>query len=214
MSLITAIRQNTTTLHSASEHTGFIKRIMNGQASKEGYVEYLFNLAAMYKAIEKNINQHGENECLKPFVTPELYRYELIMEDLRFLAGDTLSQMVLLPSTQACVAHIEAIAHVHPELVIAYAYTRFIADLFGGRTFASLLSTHYQIEQQGLNYYRCDQIPDIRTYVMGYGGKLDQLDLTADLQQAFIHEVSNAYIYNLAISNELEIKLYPNGLKH
>ena len=29
------------------------------------------------------------------------------------------------------------------------------------------------------------------------------------LKQEFINEVNNAYIYNLAISNELEIKLHP-----
>lgn len=214
MSFITSIRQNTTALHSASEHTGFIKRIMEGKASKEGYTEYLFNLAAMYEAIEKGLNQHREKEALQPFVTPELYRYELIMKDLDFLAGPTLSQMSLLPSTQACVAHLEELSVTKPELIVAYAYTRFIADLFGGRTFASLLDTHYQIEPEGLNYYSCDKIPDIRTYVMGYGGKIDQINLSEDMKQSFIHEVSNAYIYNLAISNELEMKLHPISSNH
>nr|WP_270215569.1 hypothetical protein [Clostridium butyricum] len=41
-----------------------------------------------------------------------------------------------------------------------------MADLFGGRTFASLLSTHYNVESEGLNYYNCDSIKDIRGYVM------------------------------------------------
>ncbi len=204
------IRKNTATLHSASEHTGFIKRLVEGKATKEDYIQYLFNLDAMYEAIERTINTHAENEVIKPFVTPELYRHELISQDLSFLAGDTLSQMTLLPSTETCVAHIEELSASKPELIIAYAYTRFIADLFGGRTFASLLGTHYQIQPEGLNYYRCDQIPDIRTYVMSYGGKIDQINLSDDMKQAFIHEVNNAYIYNLAISNELEAKLYHN----
>ena len=49
---------------------------------------------------------------------------------------------------------------------------------------------------------------------MGYGGKIDQINLSEDMKQAFIHEVSNAYIYNLAISNELEMKLYPISPNH
>ncbi|MBC2428692.1 MULTISPECIES: biliverdin-producing heme oxygenase [Clostridium] len=97
-----------------------------------------------------------------------------------------------------------------PELIVAYAYTRFIADLFGGRTFASLLSTHYNVESEGLNYYNCDSIKDIRGYVMNYAQKIDDMNLSEEMKQAFLNEVSNAYIYNLAISNELEAKLYLN----
>lgn len=44
MDLITKIRKirkNTGTLHSAAEHSGFIKRIVDGNASKESYAEYL-----------------------------------------------------------------------------------------------------------------------------------------------------------------------------
>lgn len=210
MSFMTMIRKNTTTLHSAAEHSGFIKRIIDGNASKESYIQYLFNLAAMYEAIERTLNKHAEHEVIKHFVTPELYRYELIMQDLRFLAGDTLDQMVLLPSTETFLARIEEISAAKPETIVAYAYTRFIADLFGGRTFASLLSTHYHVAQEGLNYYRCDKIKDIRSYVMSYAQKIDEMNLSAEMQQAFLHEVNNAYIYNLAISNELEAKLYLN----
>lgn len=210
MSFMTLIRKNTTTLHSAAEHSGFIKRIIDGNASKESYIEYLFNLAAMYEAIERVITVHAEHEAVKNFVTPELYRYELIKEDLTFLTGDKLKDMVLLPSTEAFLVRLKEIETSQPELIIAYAYTRFIADLFGGRTFASLLSTHYKVEKEGLNYYRCDQIKDIRAYVMNYAQKIDEINLSEERKQAILHEVSLAYIYNLAISNELEAKLYLN----
>ena len=55
MDLITKIRKNTGALHSAAEHTGIIKRIVDGNASVDSYAEYLFNLSAMYKAIEDTI---------------------------------------------------------------------------------------------------------------------------------------------------------------
>ena len=48
MDLITKIRRNTAALHSASEHTGFIKRIVDGNACKDSYAEYLFNLSANF----------------------------------------------------------------------------------------------------------------------------------------------------------------------
>ena len=210
MSFMNLIRKNTTTLHSAAEHSGFIKRIIDGNASRESYIEYLFNLSSMYKAIEDLINTNAEHDVIKNFVTPELYRYELIKQDLEFLASDRLETMALLPSTEAFLARISEISTSQPELVIAYAYTRFIADLFGGRTFASLLSTHYQIEKEGLNYYQTNQIKDIRAYVMNYAQKVDEINLPEERKQAILHEVSMAYIFNLAISNELEAKLYLN----
>ncbi|GEQ16109.1 hypothetical protein [Clostridium butyricum] len=45
---------------------------------------------------------------------------------------------------------------------------------------------------------------------MNYAQKIDDMNLSEEMKQAFLNEVSNAYIYNLAISNELEAKLYLN----
>ena len=44
---------------------------------------------------------------------------------------------------------------------------------------------------------------------MGYGAKLSGINIADNLKTEFINEVNNAYIYNLAVSNELEIKLHP-----
>jgi heme oxygenase len=115
--------------------------------------------------------------------------------------------MKLLASTEACVAKIEELSEKSPELVVAYAYTRFLADLFGGRTFLSLLSTSYNISAEGLNYYRFPEITDLRGYVMKYHKMLADINLTEEKKIDFINEVNNAYIYNLAISNELDAKL-------
>ena len=54
MEFMTNIRKASSALHSASEHTGYIKRILDKKATKEGYAEYIYNLAAMYKAIEED----------------------------------------------------------------------------------------------------------------------------------------------------------------
>ncbi|RDY25173.1 biliverdin-producing heme oxygenase [Romboutsia weinsteinii] len=210
MDFITEIRKSSATLHSAAERSGFIKRIVDGNASKESYAEYLFNLSAMYKCIEETLEKNADNEVIKDFVTPELYRYDLIQQDLKFLLGDKLETMELLPSTLAFIDKINDLDKSNPEMIVAYAYTRFIADLFGGRTFVALLSVNYKVSAEGLNYYSCDKIKDIRSYVMQYAAKLNSMNLSDELRAKFINEISNAYIYNLAISNELEAKLYLN----
>ena len=83
MEFITNIRQASHALHSASEHTGYIKRIMTKTATKEGYAEYLYNLSAMYKAIEDALEKNSDNPIVKDFITKELYRYELIQKDIK-----------------------------------------------------------------------------------------------------------------------------------
>ena len=221
MDLITKIRQAEAPLHAASEHTGFIKKITDGTATKETYGEYLFNLSVMYKAIEETLDANADNEVLKPFVTKELYKHELIEQDIKYLLGDSVKNLTLLASTKAFLARIDEIKDTNPELIIAHAYTRFLADLFGGRMFMDLFTNRYHIAKEGLNYYRCEGVDDIRTYVMGYAMKLNNLNLSEDLEKKLIDEVSNAYIYNLAVSCELEFKLnppqrqqHPHGQQH
>ena len=207
MKFMMDIREKTSLLHSAAENTGYIKKLVDGNASVEGYAEYIYNLERMYKAIEDALDKNENNAIVKPFVTRELYRSELIRKDLEFLLGDKLNSLKLLASTEACVAKIEELSKTKPELVVAYAYTRFLADLFGGRTFLSLLSTSYKISNEGLNYYQFPEINDLRGYVMKYHNMLGEINLSNKMKIDFINEVNNAYIYNLAISNELEAKL-------
>ena len=207
MKFMMDIREKTSLLHSAAENTGYIKKLVDGNASVEGYAEYIYNLERMYKAIEDALDKNENNAIVKPFVTRELYRSELIRKDLEFLLGDKLNSLKLLASTEACVAKIEELSKTKPELVVAYAYTRFLADLFGGRTFLSLLSTSYKISNEGLNYYQFPEINYLRGYVMKYHNMLADINLSDEMKIDFINEVNNAYIYNLAISNELEAKL-------
>ena len=110
-------------------------------------------------------------------------------------------------STEAYIPKLNEIYKNISELIIAHTYTRFLADLFGGRTFFSILSSEYKISPEGLNYYKFNKIEDFKTYVGEYHGKLNSLTLSEEMQKEFLNEIYNAYIYNLAISNELDCKL-------
>ena len=99
MKFMMDIREKTSLLHSAAENTGYIKKLVDGTASVDGYAEYIYNLEKMYKAIESALDKYENNAVVKPFVTKELYRSELIRKDLNFLLGDKLNSMKLLAST-------------------------------------------------------------------------------------------------------------------
>lgn len=209
MEYMLKIREKTSLLHSAAEHSGYIKRLVDGNGSKKGYGEYIFNLHAIYKAIEEGLEANKEHTIVKEFVTPELYKADLIQQDINYILNEEQDNLLLLASTEACVARIQEISKNNPELLVAYAYTRFLADLFGGRTFYALLGLKYGIEEEGLNYYKFEQLGDVRTYVMQYHNKLANINLTDEEKVMFLNEINNAYIYNLAVSNELEVKIHP-----
>ncbi|WP_300379336.1 heme oxygenase (biliverdin-producing) [Clostridium sp.] len=203
--IMNEIRNKTTALHKAAEITGFNKRLIDKNATKETYAEYIYNLLFVYEAIEENLEKYSDNNSVNPFVTKELYKSKLIREDIKVLLGEN-SNLELLSSTIAYVSRINESSRANPKMVIAHAYTRFLADLFGGRTFYSLLKEYYKLEDNALNYYQFNEINDLRDYVMVYHNKLKELSLDGEEKQLFINEISNSYIYNIAISNELESK--------
>ncbi len=207
MNFMANIKAKSTLLHSVAENTGYIKKLVDCTATVEGYSEYLLNLHRVYKAIENALVKNENNPNVKPFVTTELFRSELIQKDIEVLLGDKASSVSVLASTEAYVDRINEVSENNPELVIAHAYTRFLADLFGGRVFFSLLSEKYNIKNEALNYYTFPKIQDPKEYVMNYHNMLNTLNLSDDLKDKFVHEINNSYIYNIAISNELDIKL-------
>lgn len=203
------IRECNKNLHTAAETTGFNARLVAGNATKESYAEFLFNLKAAYEAIERNLDKNMNFEGLKPFVTKELYRSSKMDQDLKALLKDKYKTMELLPSTKAYVARIDEIGEKNPMLVVAHAYARFLADLFGGRTIYQIVKDNYKIEEDALNYYDFPEIKDIRAYVMGYIEKLGNMNLSKDMEALMLNEIANTYMYNIGVSVELETKLFP-----
>lgn len=203
------LRQRTKNIHEVAETTGFNKRLTDGNATTESYGEYIYNFLPVYEAIEKSLMKLQNNERIAPLVTKELFKAELIKKDIEFILGDKVKDIEILESTKAYVKRIEEMAESNPIAVIAHGYTRFLADLFGGRTFDNLLSNKYGIDKEGLHYYEMDKsIPEIMPYVMGYHQKLAALNLSEEEAEIFINESVNSYIYNIGISTELEVKLF------
>lgn len=210
-SFMTNIKNTSSALHTAAESTGFLKILMSGKATRELYAEYLLNMYEIYKAIEFNLEKHDKNRIVKDFTTKEVYRSEAIYKDLKFLLGDKLEKMEILPSTKAYVERLNELSQWAPELLVAHAYTRYLADLFGGRMIYQTLKETYHIEDEGLNYYMYEALNEaegMKDFIMEYHEKLNLLELEVkhNFDKKFINEVCNSYIYNIAISNELVFK--------
>ncbi|AUN15997.1 heme oxygenase [[Clostridium] sordellii] len=204
MNFLKVIQQSTKKLHDMAENTGFIKRLVDGNATVESYGEYIYNLYFVYKAIEENLEKHKNDIVLKEFITPEVFRAESLLKDSKFLLGYELDSVEICDSTRVFVDRLEEISQINPKLLVAHAYTRYLADLFGGRTIFKIIKDNYDIHNDGLNYYMFDEIPDLKAFVMDYHKKLDLIDLNDDEKVKFLNEISLSYVFNISISNELE----------
>ncbi|WP_258171592.1 heme oxygenase (biliverdin-producing) [Paraclostridium sordellii] len=204
MNFLKVIQQSTKKLHDMAENTGFIKRLVDGNATVESYGEYIYNLYFVYKAIEENLEKHKNDIVLKEFITPEVFRAESLLKDSKFLLGYELDSVEICDSTRVFVDRLEEISQTNPKLLVAHAYTRYLADLFGGRTIFKIIKDNYDIHNDGLNYYMFDEIPDLKAFVMDYHRKLDLIDLNDDEKVKFLNEISLSYVFNISISNELE----------
>ncbi|CEP48436.1 biliverdin-producing heme oxygenase [Paraclostridium sordellii] len=204
MNFLKVIQQSTKKLHDMAENTGFIKRLVDGNATVESYGEYIYNLYFVYKAIEENLEKHKNDIVLKEFITPEVFRAESLLKDSKFLLGYELDSVEICDSTRVFVDRLEEISQINPKLLVAHAYTRYLADLFGGRTIFKIIKDNYDIHNDGLNYYMFDEISDLKAFVMDYHRKLDLIDLNDDEKVKFLNEISLSYVFNISISNELE----------
>ncbi|MEG2738495.1 biliverdin-producing heme oxygenase [Clostridium sp.] len=205
------IKVNSQNLHDVAENTGFLKRLVDGNASVEGYSEYLFNLYEIYKTIEFNLEKYSDNPSVKEFATIDVYRSEAIYKDLKILLGEKMNSMKLLASTKAYVDKLNEVGRSNPELLVAHAYSRYLADLFGGRTIYKILENVYKVDYNALNYYQYEALNEDegrKDFIMEYYTKLNNIELSDVLKEKFLDEVSNSYIYNIAISNELDYIKY------
>lgn len=204
MNFLKVIQENTKRLHSMAENTGFIKRLVDGNATAETYGEYIYNLYFVYKAIEENLEKHKGDEVLKEFITPEIFRAESLLKDSKFLLGYEIDSIEICDSTRVFVDRLDEISQTNPKLLVAHAYTRYLADLFGGRTIFKIIKDNYNIHDDGLNYYIFDEIPNLKAFVMEYHKKLDLIQLNDEEKGKFLNEISLSYVFNISISNELD----------
>lgn len=201
------IKNNSNDLHTVAEKTGFLKRLLDGKASTESYGEYLYNLYEIYKALEANLEKNKENKVVKNFIIPEIYRANSIHKDIAYFLGERLNTIKPIASTKAYVDRLNELGETSPELLVAHAYTRYLADLFGGRTMYGIMKTLYNVDEANLNYYKYDKLndgPEMKNFVMNYHNTLNNIELDDQMKEKFINEVANSYIYNIAVSNEID----------
>lgn len=123
-----SLREITKDLHHEAETTKFAKLLLSGKIEKADYRNYLYNLLAVYDAIEWYCRRQGVFIYM-----PDLPRLKYIYAD--FTELDECEYYYLTPSTLEYQAYLHKLGN-DPErhhLIQAHLYCRHMGDLFGGQ---------------------------------------------------------------------------------
>lgn len=206
------IKDRTEEAHQAAENAPFISQLMGGTLSSVAYLDYLRALSPIYLRMEKLFQAHSASEPLSYLDHRALDRAALLKEDIAFLENliGASPDFPLLPS----VAHYLNLLNdeISPIRLSAHHYIRYLGDLSGGQAIARLVSRHYQIPPEGLNFYNFEAIGDIVFYKKRYRDFLNLIPITNEMREAFLQEVDLLYKLSRDIFLELGQIHQPNSV--
>jgi len=123
------IKEKTKELHSKAEQHPLMQSFINGSYTKEHLLQFLVNLYPIYSVVEQRLLIEEIKLC------SEIKRSQLIEQDINILIKEIINVknahlLIPLPLTCSWVNN----AWAKPaELLKAELYSRWLADLYGGR---------------------------------------------------------------------------------
>ncbi|WP_283133278.1 heme oxygenase (biliverdin-producing) [Rhizohabitans arisaemae] len=205
------IRTATWTDHEEAEADGYLKALMEGRLSREGYGEMVAQHYFAYLALEAASRHMTGDPVGRGFVFPELYRVPALERDLRVLYGAAWRDRIR-PSkpTLTYVARINQVGE-RAGGYIAHHYTRYLGDLSGGQFIRQGLQKTYGFTpgEGGVDFYVFDEVGSLPRFKTEYRRRLDGIAVDEAEKRRIIREVKLAYLLNMEVLGELDRVLVP-----
>lgn len=176
-----SLKDITWDLHKEAETSAFVKKIFKGEATKDEYATYLYNLLAIYDPIEFSAKRQGMFNNL-----PGIERLNKLYQD--FLELDEGKMYRLVPSVVEYHDYLVKLANdpMRCHLIKAHLYVRHMGDLNGGQVFKRIVAPY----SQG-RFYDFDNPEELKVKI--------KEELTDDLGP----EARTAFIYAIRMMKEL-----------
>lgn len=199
------LREATRDLHTEAERTGFVREMLRGRVTREGYALFARNLLPAYEAMELAMERHAESTVLGPLAHPPVYRAPALQADLQGLAGPSWRQSLpVLPATRRYAERIAAVAaDGNGERLLAHAYVRYMGDLNGGQVLARLLAKNLGLDAATLSFYDFPGISDIGAFKASYRQWIDAAGNEIEDPDGVIAEAEAAFRLNIALSDSV-----------
>lgn len=206
-SLSLRVYEETRSVHEQVRNHPFILKLKNGNLQLESYVQYIVDLRAIYRSLEKGMEKNRHLPEIHPLYIKELCR-------LDFLENDILSfqPMQKGPSSEAkaYAEHLDELARTRPFLLIAHAYVRYLGDLSEGKVFGKTVNTLFPgghdafYNFQGLlgrNAIGAKYV-EFKNY---WKKKFDEIPLSDTQRGELIEEAKQAFEYIRKVLDAIEV---------
>jgi heme oxygenase len=197
------IKARTELAHQAAEEAPFIAHLMGGSLTRAAYLDYLRALAPIYRRMEELFRLNATSSPLSYLDHRALDRTALIEADIDYLEK-TVPALDPEPALESVAKYLHQLHEkISPVRLSAHHYIRYLGDLSGGQAIARLVSRHYEIASEGLNFYNFEGIGDIVFYKKRYRDFLNLIPLAQSESDEFLDEVESLYSLTRDIFVEL-----------
>jgi heme oxygenase (biliverdin-producing, ferredoxin) len=212
-----AFKTGTAVAHQAAEDVYFVKNFVQGKIDRTLYADMILGLAHVYAKLELLLEQHAPSSFPTCHFPHQLNRTAALQEDLDFWHGihkSSLSSLPMSPATRDYIDRLDTIAATNPLLLLSHAYTRYLGDLSGGKVLARVARRALNLgKHDGLAFYDFEHIPSAKVFKDEYRQALDNLNLTPQDVHALVQEANVAFLLNMRLFEELDVKANVPGAK-
>lgn len=199
------LRDETRDDHERAESSPFISAYLAGRVPVDGYAALQGQLWFIYDALESSAGVLRTDPVVGPFLDPRLDRLVSLDADLRLLVGEDWRDRVRPgDATRAHADRIRELALTWPGGFVAHHYIRYLGDLSGGRALGSKARKLYALDDDGVRFYRFDDIESPREFKDWYRRLLDAAPWSADEQARIVEEARHGFRLTQAMFEELD----------
>ncbi|MGH3520713.1 MAG: heme oxygenase (biliverdin-producing) [Haloechinothrix sp.] len=199
-----ALRSATREVHDRAHHTSYMKALLAGALTLDGYARLAAQYYFVYRTLEEATLAMRHDPIGGRFALDELTRLPALSRDLAFLLGPGWKVTIdPSPATTRYCQRMRAVAFDSSGGLVAHHYTRYLGDLAGGQVVRALLKNAYGITEDGALFYRFDGIGNPHAFRTRYRSLLDSSPWSARERRHIIDEAVLAFELNIAVLADL-----------
>jgi heme oxygenase len=205
------LKEGTKASHMAAENVNFVKEFLAGHIEKDLYKQLIADLYHVYVVLERRLHEERNHPLVAPTHFPEeLSRCRSLKLDMEYWFGNdwrSAPEMAPTPCTREYLDRLEAAT---PAQLMAHAYTRYMGDLSGGQVLMNRAKKALGLDgDDGLRFYvfeRLDGRKAVNDFKKRYRAGFDGLPLDAEMAQNIISEANMAFLFNMRLFSELDVR--------
>ena len=198
------LRAETKEAHTIAERSGIMRDLLRGTITLPAYVLLLKNLAALYQAMEVELDRNANHAALQGVDWNAVRRYPALQHDIAQLIDSTAATDALAPATLEYVARVHELGDHAPELLFAHAYLRYLGDMYGGQIIKRImLEKVIPGHDDAVSFYEFDRIENLHAFMVPFRESLDSIRLSSAQSDGMVREALLGYELHARMFEEL-----------